>query len=546
MSKIISFDKQAKEKLKSGIEQVTKAVATTMGPYGRNVLIEREHGQVSSTKDGVSVAQTVELEDPIENMAATIIKQAAVKTVDAAGDGTTTSTVLAHAIAVEALDATAYASTNATQIKRGIEAAVKEVVKGLKELSQDISDEAQIKQVATLSANGDTEIGELVATAMDKVGREGIVTVEESRTGETSLEVVEGLQFDRGYKSHYMVTDNDTMQAVLTDSLVLIYEKRISTAKDLLPILESVSTQNKSLLIIAEDITDEALAVLIVNKMRGTLKVCAVKAPDFGDRRTLILEDIATLTGGSLVSPDKGMKLDKFNMDWFGQARTITVGKDTTTIVDGKGDAEKIEARISELKKQIDRPGVSPYEMEKLQERLAKLIGGVAIINVGGGTEIEMKEKKDRLDDALQATKAALEEGIMPGAGVALLHAREAITYAKNDGSDFNRGKQIIYKACGKPFNQILENAGEETMDYYMTLAKEATNGINNLVPSIEEGTLVNAFEEGIIDPTKVVRCALENAAAAAVTLLMTECVIHTKPEDKKKDNGMDFSGMMG
>ena len=546
MSKIISFDKQAKEKLKSGIEQVTKAVATTMGPYGRNVLIEREHGQVSSTKDGVSVAQTVELEDPIENMAATIIKQAAVKTVDAAGDGTTTSTVLAHAIAVEALDATAYASTNATQIKRGIEAAVKEVVKGLKELSQDISDEAQIKQVATLSANGDIEIGELVATAMDKVGREGIVTVEESRTGETSLEVVEGLQFDRGYKSHYMVTDNDTMQAVLTDSLVLIYEKRISTAKDLLPILESVSTQNKSLLIIAEDITDEALAVLIVNKMRGTLKVCAVKAPDFGDRRTLILEDIATLTGGSLVSPDKGMKLDKFNMDWFGQARTITVGKDTTTIVDGKGDTEKIEARISELKKQIDRPGVSPYEMEKLQERLAKLIGGVAIINVGGGTEIEMKEKKDRLDDALQATKAALEEGITPGAGVALLHAREAITYDSKDSSDFNRGKQIIYKACGKPFNQILNNAGEETMDYYMTLAKEATNGVNNLVPSIEEGTLVNAFEEGIIDPTKVVRCALENAAAAAVTLLMTECVIHTKPEDKKKDNGMDFGGMMG
>ena len=546
MSKIISFDKQAKEKLKSGIEQVTKAVATTMGPYGRNVLIEREHGQVSSTKDGVSVAQTVELEDPIENMAATIIKQAAIKTVDAAGDGTTTSTVLAHAIAVEALDATAYASTNATQIKRGIEAAVKEVVRGLKELSQDISDEAQIKQVATLSANGDTEIGELVATAMDKVGREGIVTVEESRTGETSLEVVEGLQFDRGYKSHYMVTDNNTMQAVLTDSLVLIYEKRISAAKDLLPILESVSTQNKSLLIIAEDITDEALAVLIVNKMRGTLKVCAVKAPDFGDRRTLILEDIATLTGGSLVSPDKGMKLDKFNMDWFGQARTITVGKDTTTIVDGKGDTEKIEARITELKKQIERPGVSPYEMEKLQERLANLIGGVAIINVGGGTEIEMKEKKDRLDDALQATKAALEEGITPGAGVALLHAREAITYDSKDSSDFNRGKQIIYKACGKPFNQILNNAGEETMDYYMTLAKEATNGVNNLVPSIEEGTLVNAFEEGIIDPTKVVRCALENAAAAAVTLLMTECVIHTKPDSKKKDDGMDFGGMMG
>jgi len=546
MSKIISFDKQAKEKLQSGIEQVNKAVATTMGPYGRNVLIEKEYGQVASTKDGVTVAKTVELEDPIENMAATIIKQAAIKTVDAAGDGTTTSTVLAHAIATQALSATAYASTNSTQIKRGIEAGVKEVVAALKDISQDISDESQIKQVATLSANGDTEIGELVATAMEKVGREGIVTVEESRTGETSLEVVEGMQFDRGYKSHYMVTDNNTMHAVLDDALILIYEKRISQVKDLLPILESVSTQNKSLLIIAEDITDEALATLIVNKMRGTLKVCAVKAPDFGERRTLILEDIAALTGGSVVSPDKGMKLDKFNMDWFGSARTITVGKDTTTIVDGKGNTEDIEARISELKQQIDRPGASPYEVEKLQERLAKLIGGVAIINVGGGTEVEMKEKKDRLDDALQATKAALEEGIAPGAGVALLHAREGITYVKEDNSDYNVGKQIIYKACARPFEQILKNAGEETMDYYMTISREAMDGNNNLVPSIEEGVLVNAFDEGIIDPTKVIRCALENAAAAAVTLLMTECTIHTKPEAKKKDNEMDFSSMMG
>jgi chaperonin GroEL len=381
---------------------------------------------------------------------------------------------------------------------------------------------------------------------MEKVGREGIVTVEESRTGETSLEVVEGMQFDRGYKSHYMVTDNNTMHAVLDDALILIYEKRISQVKDLLPILESVSTQNKSLLIIAEDITDEALATLIVNKMRGTLKVCAVKAPDFGERRTLILEDIAALTGGSVVSPDKGMKLDKFNMDWFGSARTITIGKDTTTIVDGKGNTEDIEARISELKQQIDRPGASPYEVEKLQERLAKLIGGVAIINVGGGTEVEMKEKKDRLDDALQATKAALEEGIAPGAGVALLHAREGITYVKEDNSDYNVGKQIIYKACARPFEQILKNAGEETMDYYMTISREAMDGNNNLVPSIEEGVLVNAFDEGIIDPTKVIRCALENAAAAAVTLLMTECTIHTKPETKKKDNEMDFSSMMG
>ncbi len=544
MSKIISFNREAKEKLQAGIDKVNNAVAVTMGPFGRNVLIEKEYGQVQSTKDGVSVAKTVELEDPIENMAATIIKQAAQKTVDAAGDGTTTSTILAHSIAGQAIDATSYAATNATQIKRGIEAGVKQVIDSLKQASQDISDEGQIKQVATLSSNGDKEIGELVATAMEKVGRDGIVTVEESRTGETSLEIVEGLQFDRGYKSHYMVTDNNSMQAILENALILIYEKRITNVKEILSILESVSTQNKSLLIIAEDITDEALATLIVNKMRGTLKVCAVKAPDFGERRTLILEDIAAITGGNVVSPDKGMKLDKFNMDWFGQARTVTIGKDTTTIIDGKGIEENITNRIEELKKQMERPGISPYENEKLQERLAKMIGGVAIINIGGNTEIEMKEKKDRLEDALQATKAALEEGVVPGAGVALLNAREAITYAKIDGNDFNKGKQIIYKACIQPFEKILENAGESKMSWILAMSKESEN--TKMVPNIEEGILVNAFEKGIIDPTKVVRCALENAAAAAVTLLMTECVIHNKPDSKKKDNEMDFSNMMG
>ena len=538
MSKIIKFDREAKEKLQSGIDKVNKAVSVTMGPFGRNVLIEKEHAQVSSTKDGVTVAKTIVLEDSIENMAATVIKQAAQKTVDAAGDGTTTSTVLAHAIASQALQATAYASTNATQVKKGIEEAVKTVVEVLKDMSTPITDEKQIKQIATLSANGDEEIGNLVATAIDKVGRDGVVTVEESRTGETSLEIVEGLQFDRGYKSPYMVTDNNTMTAVLNDPLLLIVDGRISQVKDLLPILESVSQQNKSLFIVAEDIDGEALATLIVNKMRGILKVAAVKAPDFGERRTLILEDIAVLTGGTVVSSQKGMRLDKFNKDWFGEARTITVGKETTTVVDGKGDVDKIEARITELKSQID-VSTSPYEIEKLQERLSKMIGGVAIINVGGGTEIEMKEKKDRLDDALQATKAALDEGILPGAGVALLHASRKINVTGKD--DKAKGAMIVFKACGKPFKQILENAGEEPNDWLIQLLKT-----KNMVPDITDGILVDAFDSGIIDPTKVVRSALENAAAAAVTLLMTECVIHEKPTDKKKsdDFGMADLGM--
>ena len=540
MSKIISFDREAKEKLKAGIDKVNKAVSVTMGPFGRNVLIEKDHGQVASTKDGVTVSRTITLEDPIENMAATVIKQAAEKTVNAAGDGTTTSTVLAHSIASQALEATAYASTNATQVKRGIEEAVKAVVAELKTMSQPVASEDQIRQIATLSANGDTEIGELVATALEKVGRDGIVTVEESRTGETSLEVVEGMQFDRGYKSPYMVTDNNTMTAILDKPLLLIVDGRINQVKDLLPILESVSTQNKSLLIVAEDIDGEALAALIVNKMRGILKVAAVKAPDFGERRTLILEDIATLTGGTVVSQQKGMRLDKFNKDWFGEARTITVGKDTTTIVDGKGDTASIEARILELKTQIDK-SASPYEIEKLQERLAKLIGGVAIINVGGGTEIEMKEKKDRLDDALQATQAALDEGILPGAGVALLDARNAIN--NRDNSDFGKGGQIVFSACGKPFKQILENAGEDASEWWMQLNQ--TKNSTSMVPNISKGIIVDAFESGIIDPTKVVRSALENAAAAAVTLLMTEVVIYEKPSDKKKDDGMDMMGGM-
>jgi chaperonin GroEL len=535
MSKIISFDREAKEKLQAGIEKVNKAVATTMGPFGRNVLIEKEHGEVSSTKDGVSVAKTITLEDPIENMAATVIKQAAQKTVDAAGDGTTTSTVLAYAIATQALNATTNASSNATQIKRGIEAAVKEVVAELKTMSTDITSEEQIKQVATLSANGDIEIGELVATAIEKVGRDGVVTVEESRSGETSLEVVEGLQFDRGYKSHYFVTDNTSMTAVLNEPLILIYDKKISTIKDLLPLLEKVSADQKPLLIVAEDIEGEALATLVMNKGRGALKVAAVKAPGFGDLRNQMLEDMAILTGATVVSTERGMSLAKLNMDWLGNARIVTVGKELTTIVDGKGDADKIEERIMSLKTQLDKE-TTPYNIERLQERLGKMVGGVAIINVGGGTEIEMREKKDRLDDALQATKAALDEGILPGAGVALFNARNAIN--NRDNTDFGKGGQIVFKACSSPLNQILDNAGEDYHNWVYNL-----RNTKNMVPNITKGIIIDAFDSGIVDPTKVVRCALENAAAAAVTLLMTECVIHNKPDEKKVD---DMGGMAG
>ena len=536
MSKIISFDREAKEKLQNGIDKVNKAVSITMGPFGRNVLIEKEHGEVVSTKDGVTVAKTITLEDPIENMAATVIKQAAQKTVDAAGDGTTTSTVLAHSIATQALQATAYASTNSTQVKRGIEAAVKQVVDELKSMSVDITSEEQIKQVATLSANGDTEIGELVATAIDKVGRDGVVTVEESRSGETSLEVVEGLQFDRGYKSHYFVTDNSSMTAILNDPLILIYDKKISTIKDLLPLLEKVSADQRSLLIVAEDIEGEALATLVMNKGRGALKVAAVKAPGFGDLRDQMLEDMAILTGATVVSTNRGMSLAKLNMDWLGKARIVTVGKETTTIVDGKGEAEKIEERVLSLKAQLDKE-TTPYNVEKLQERLGKLVGGVAIINVGGGTEIEMKEKKDRLDDALQATKAAIDEGVLQGAGVALLRARNAISSKNN--TDFGKGGQIIFNACETPFQQILKNAGENPTKWEIIL-KDVDK---KHVPDITNETVVDAFAAGIIDPTKVVRCALENAAAAAVTLLMTECVIHSKPDEKKAD---DMGGMAG
>jgi len=547
MSKIISFNREAKEKLKAGIDKVNNAVSVTMGPFGRNVLIEKEHGQVQSTKDGVTVAKTVVLEDPIENMAAIVIKQAAQKTVDAAGDGTTTSTVLAHSIASQALEATSYASTNATQVKRGIEQAVKTVVAELKRMSVPVADETQIRQIATLSANGDTEIGELVATALDKVGRDGIVTVEESRTGETSLEVVEGMQFDRGYKSPYMVTDNNTMTAVLDKPLLLLVDGRITAVKDLLPILEVVSTQNKSLLIVAEDIDGEALATLIVNKMRGIVKVAAVKAPDFGERRTLLLEDLAIVTGGQVISKEKGLKLDKLSVaqlsTYLGKARTVTVEKEKTTVVDGKGTEEAITARAEEIKQQIDK-AQSMFEKEKLQERLGKLIGGVAIINVGGNNDIELKEYKDRVEDALFATRAAIEEGVLPGGGAALLYAREAISELASDSDDFNIGKKIVYSALSSPFTQILDNAGVNNPTWFMYELGKLSGTSTWFGYDLKSETFVNMEDEGILDPTKVTRLAVENAAAVAGTILTTETVIHEEPTKEKKEEGYGDPGL--
>jgi len=540
MSKIIEFGPEARRKLVNGIDKLSNAVTSTLGPNGRNVVISNNQGYPQSTKDGVTVAKTITLEDPIEELGAQLVKQAAIKTADGAGDGTTTSTLLAQEMVKNGL-IHLNNGVNAVKIKRDIDAAVKNVVNELrKNISQDISSEDQLKQVATISSNNDSEVGELIATAMQKVGREGVVHIEESKSGETYLETVEGMQFDRGYKSHYFVTDNNTMSCTLENPLVLIADKRFTSIKELLPVLEAVSNQNKPLFIIAEDLDGEALATLIVNKMRGTIKVCAVKAPDFGDRRKLILDDIAILTGGEVFSADKGMKLDKFNWEWFGSARLVTVTKDQTTIVDGKGQSERIQARIEELQQQIEK-AKTPFEQEKLQERLAKFVGGVAIIHVGGNTETEVKEKKDRVDDALQATKAAIEEGIVPGGGAALLYAREAIMNRKTIGGS------IVYKACSSPFMKILTNAGYEEMEAFYLINKLGTEGefSNWKGYNLETETFVDMKEAGIIDPTKVTRNAIENAASVAGTILLTECTVVDKPEENKQDDMMGGMGGM-
>jgi chaperonin GroEL len=538
MSKIIEFGPEARKKLVNGIDKLSNAVTSTLGPNGRNVVISNNQGYPQSTKDGVTVAKTITLEDPIEELGAQLVKQAAIKTADGAGDGTTTSTLLAQEMVKNGL-VHLNNGVNAVKIKRDIDAAVKEVVKELRKgISQDISSEDQLKQVATISANNDPEVGELIATAMQKVGREGVVHIEESKSGETYLETVEGMQFDRGYKSHYFVTDNNTMTCTLENPLILIADKRFTSIKELLPVLEAVSNQSKSLFIIAEDVEGEALATLIVNKMRGTIKVAAVKAPDFGDRRKLLLDDIAILTGGEVFSTDKGMKLDKFDWKWFGEARLVTVTKDQTTIVDGKGESERIQTRIEELQQQIEK-AKTPFEQEKLQERLAKFVGGVAIIHVGGNTETEVKEKKDRVDDALQATKAAIEEGIVPGGGSALLYAREAITNKDTVGGN------IVWRACSSPFMKILTNAGYEEMEAYQLINNMFNVRDNWRGYDLEAQKFVDMKQAGIIDPTKVTRTAIENAASVAGTILLTECTVVDKPEDNKQDDMMAGMGGM-
>jgi chaperonin GroEL len=539
MSKqVIVIGSEARERLVNGINTLADAVTSTLGPNGRNVVYTDGHS-VFSTKDGVTVAKNINyLEDPIEELGIKMIKQAAIKTADNAGDGTTTSTLLAQSMVNAGLNHLNNGS-NAVEIKRGIDKAVKQLVESLrKELKEDISSEEQLEQVATISANNDPEIGKLIAEAMKKVGREGVVHVEESKTGETYLETVEGMQFERGYKSPYMVTDNNSMTAILNDVYVLIIDKKVSQVKELLPVLESISQQNKSILVIAEDIEGEALAALIVNKARGILKSAAVKAPDFGDRRKLILEDIAILTGGQVISSEKGMKLEKFDSSWLGQARSVTISKDTTTIVDGKGDEAKIEARINELMEQIEK-AKTPFEKEKLQERLAKFVGGISIVHVGGNTETEVKERKDRFDDALHATKAAIEEGIVPGGGVALLHMRDLIEV--ND-----IGSQIVYEACSAPLKKILTNAGVEQEKVYQIM-NDIKNETSWMGYDLKSEQVVNMKEAGIIDPAKVTRTALENAASVAGTILLTECTIVDKPEEKNStpDYGSMMNGMM-
>jgi len=538
MSKVIEFGPEARQQLVNGIDKLADAVVSTLGPNGRNVVIANQ-GYPQSTKDGVTVAKSISLSDNVEEVGASMVKQAAIKTADQAGDGTTTSTLLAREM-VKAGLSHLNNGANAVEIKRGIDKAVSQIIELLRENSEDISSEEQLEQIATLSANNDPEIGKMIATAMQKVGREGVVTIEESKSGDTYLETVEGIQFNRGYKSPYFVTNNSTMSAVLDKPYILIADERFTKVKDLLPVLEGVSGTGRSLLIIAEDIDNEALATLVVNKMRGTLAVCAVKAPEFGERRKLILEDIAVLTGGEVFSKEKGMKLEKFSWDWFGEARTINVNKESTTIVDGKGKSGRIEARIEALQQQIEQ-ATTPFEVEKLQERLAKFVGGVGIIHVGGLTETEMKEKKDRVDDALQATKAAIEEGIVPGGGAALLYAREGVKEVDNIGS------QIVYQACGKPFSQILTNAGHPEVSSLIianTLITESQVNMDVWVGyDLKTESMVDMKESGIIDPAKVTRTALESAASVAGTVLLTECVVVEDPDNKEEADPM--AGMM-
>ena len=525
--KEIQFGTAARTELMKGINILADAVTCTLGPNGRNVLIDNSgYDNLTApthTKDGVTVAKNITVDGLIPNLGAQMVKAAATQTADKAGDGTTTATLLARELVNAGLKHLNNGE-NAIEIKRNIEAAVNEVVNTIKtNISKEISGEEQLQQIATISANNDIEIGKLIATAIDKVGRDGVVHIEESKSGDTYLETVEGMQFDRGYKSHFFVTNNSDMSCTLEDPYVLIADHKFTQVKELLPILEGVSNANKSLLLICDDIDGEALATLIVNKARGILKVAAVKAPDFGDRKKLILDDIATLTGGTVFDKDKGMKLDKFSYDWFGQARTVTISKEQTTIVDGKGSDDDINARVSDLHQQIEKED-TPYIVEHLQSRLAKMIGGVSIIHVGGYTETEMREKKDRVDDALHATKAALEAGIVPGGGAALL-------YASNLLKGKNLGERIVKEACKKPFCQILINAGYSKTEAEIWANKLSENSKYWEGFNIKTKEIINMEEAGILDPSKVTITALQNAASVAGTILLTECVVVDHPE---------------
>jgi chaperonin GroEL len=536
--KIIKFDSEAREHLKKGVDQLANAVKVTLGPKGRNVVIEKKFGSPQITKDGVTVAKEIELSDPLENVGAQLAKEVASKTADDAGDGTTTATVLAQSIVTVGLK-NVTAGANPMDLKRGIDKAVIKVVEHLKKQSVAIGDDyTKIEQVATISANNDHEIGNLIAEAMKKVKKEGVITVEEAKGIETTVEIVEGMQFDRGYISPYFITNPEKMETVLDTPLVLITDRKISTMKDLLPILEPVAQNGRSLLIIAEDIDGEALATLVVNKLRGSLKIAAVKAPGFGDRRKEMLEDIAILTGGVVISEEKGLRLDAAKMDMLGKAEKITLNKENTTIVNGGGNKETIEKRVAQIKVQIENT-TSDYDREKLQERLAKLAGGVAVLYVGASTETEMKEKKDRVDDALSATRAAVEEGIIPGGGVAYIRAIEALENLTGVNEDETTGMQIVKRAIEEPLRQIVENAGMEGSVVVQKVKEgKADYGYNAHTDKYE-----NLFQSGVIDPTKVARVALENAASIAGMLLTTECLM---VEEKEKGGGMPAHPGMG
>lgn len=543
MAKQIFFDIEARNKMKKGVDTLANAVKVTLGPKGRNVVIERKFGAPSVTKDGVTVAKEIELEDPIENMGAQMVKEVASKTADIAGDGTTTATVLAQSVISEGLKMVA-AGANPMDLKRGIDKAVAKVVENLNSQSQAVgNDHSKIQQVAAISANNDSEIGKLIAEAMKKVGKEGVITVEEARGTETTVEVVEGMQFDRGYISPYFVTNSEKMEAELENPYILIYDKKISNMKDILHILEKVAQGGRPLLIISEDLEGEALATLVVNKLRGTLKVAAVKAPGFGDRRKEMLQDIAVLTKGIVISEEQGYKLENADLTYLGQASSITIDKDNTTIVGGKGKKDDITARVNQIKAQIEVT-TSDYDKEKLQERLAKLSGGVAVLNIGAATEVEMKEKKDRVDDALHATRAAVEEGIVPGGGVAFIRAIESLDKFKGANEDETTGVAIVKRALEEPLRQIVANAGiEGSIVVQKVKGGKADFGFNARTEEYE-----NLLKAGVIDPTKVTRIALENAASIAGMLLTTECVVADKPkkEEPHSHGAPDMGGMGG